>query len=73
VFCVQGIIQSGFSSWNTLQPVACLRLPCNLKQPVRALTFCIAPQHGAFTPAPCPLLMSTVILLLLAVVTTNDP
>ena len=35
---LQGIIQSGFVSWNTLQPVACLRAPCNFTDPVRALS-----------------------------------
>ena len=36
VTCVsQGVVQSGFDSWNTLQPVTCLELPCNFGDPVR--------------------------------------
>lgn len=35
VCAMQGVVQSGFGSWNTLQPVACLAAPCNFKHPVR--------------------------------------
>ena len=28
-------MQSGFDSWNTLQPVTCLAVPCNFGDPVR--------------------------------------
>ena len=36
VTCVlQGVVQSGFDSWNTLQPVTCLTVPCNFGDPVR--------------------------------------
>ncbi|CAK0770461.1 hypothetical protein CVIRNUC_003769 [Coccomyxa viridis] len=34
VSTVKGVVQSGFESWNTLQPVACMTAPCNFRHPI---------------------------------------
>ncbi len=32
---LQGVVQSSYQPWTTLQPVACLTAPCNFRHPVR--------------------------------------
>ncbi len=34
VVLMQGIIQSGYSGWSSVQPVACITAPCYFQEPV---------------------------------------
>ncbi|BDA42249.1 probable lysyl endopeptidase at N-terminal half [Coccomyxa sp. Obi] len=36
VSAVKGIIQSGYSGWTSVQPVACMTAPCYFKEPILA-------------------------------------
>lgn len=39
LLALQGVIQSGYAGWNSLQPVACLKAPCYFSDPVSTHPF----------------------------------